>query len=124
MKSIKGCVQLSSKYTFFADILFSVINTVWEASAEVLYYYGPAKTSHKVFWLATLENLIKECLEGSYFVINIAPIVTVDTTLMNIDYKYNYWKFLGYIFLRGLEVLIQVILIYIFPTNTYYNVSI
>ena len=94
MKNIKGCVQISSKYTFFTDIWFSVVNIVQQVRAELLYYYGPAKTSHKVFCIATLEKLIKECLGGSYIVVNIAPIVPVDIPLMNIGYKQNYRKLL------------------------------
>ena len=96
-KNIKGCVQLSSKYTFFADIWLSVVNIVQQASAELLYYYGTAKTSHKVFCIAALEKLIKECLGGSYIVVNISPIVPVDIPLINIGYKHNYRKLLGFI---------------------------
>ena len=83
MKAIKGCVELSSKYTFLADICFIVSNTFWEASAEVLYYYGPAKTRQKVFSLATLEKSTKECLGGSYLVMNIDPIVPGDIPIFH-----------------------------------------
>ena len=97
MKIIKGCVQLSSKYTFFTDIWLSVVNIVQQVRAELLYYYGPAKTSHKVFCIATLEKLTKECLGGSYIFMNIATRFPVDRPLMNIGYKHNYRKLLGFI---------------------------
>ena len=38
-------------------------------------YCGLVKTSHKGFCLATLENLMKYCPVGSYFVMEVTPRV-------------------------------------------------
>ena len=50
-------------------------------------YCGPAKTSHKGFCLVTLEELIKYCPRGSYFVMKSTPIVTGEIPLMAIGYN-------------------------------------
>ena len=56
----KGCGQLTSKDTYFADSWFSSVKTAEEMAASGVNYYGPAKTSHKGFCLATLEKLMKD----------------------------------------------------------------
>ena len=58
-KAEKGCDQLSSKNTLFGNILFSEVKTAEDKNAEVIYYCGPVKIGHKVFFLATLEKLMK-----------------------------------------------------------------
>ena len=50
----KGCGQLTSNFTYFADIWFSSVETAEEMAAAGVDYYGPVKTSHKGFCLATL----------------------------------------------------------------------
>ena len=47
----KGCGQLSSNYTFFADIWFSRNKISEEANSEGVNYFGPVKTSHNGFCL-------------------------------------------------------------------------
>ena len=54
MKYTKGCGQLSSNYTFFADIWFSGLKTAEEENSEGVDYCGPVKTIHKVFFLDML----------------------------------------------------------------------
>ena len=50
----KGCAQLKSNETYFADRWFSVVKTDEEASAEEVNYCETVKTSHNGFCLATL----------------------------------------------------------------------
>ena len=50
----KGCGQLTSNYTYFADSWFSSVKTAEEMAAAGVNYCGPVKTSHKGFCLATL----------------------------------------------------------------------
>ena len=49
MRGTKGCGQLSSNDTYFADICFSGVKTAEEAIFEVVYYCRKLNTSHKVF---------------------------------------------------------------------------
>ena len=55
--------------------------------AARVYYCGPVKTSHKVFCLATLENMMKDFPGGSYLVMNITPIVNGGIPLLVIGYN-------------------------------------
>ena len=64
-------------------------------------YCGPAKTSHKVFCLYTLENLIRDWPVGSYLVMNSTPRVPGGRPLIAIGYKYNSRKVLGFIATGG-----------------------
>ena len=64
-------------------------------------FYGPVKTSHKVFCLSTLEKFMKDQSRGSYPVMKSTPRFPGGRTLMDIGYKYNYRKFLGYISTEG-----------------------
>ena len=64
-------------------------------------YYGPTKTSHKGFCLATLEKLMKDWPGGSYLVMKIIPWVPGEITLLAIGYKYNYRKVIGFIASEG-----------------------
>ena len=57
--------------------------------------------SHKDFCLATLENLMKYCPDGSYLVLKSTPMVPGDIPLMDIKYKYNYRKILVFISTEG-----------------------
>ena len=59
MKAKKGCWQISPNNTFLYDIWFIGVNTVEEANAEGVYYCGSIKMSHKGFFLAMLEKLMK-----------------------------------------------------------------
>ena len=47
--------------------------------------------------MATLKKLIEYWPVGSYLVMRIIPRVTVGITLLDIGYKYNYRKVLGFI---------------------------
>ena len=67
------------------------MQTADEAMADGVDYYGPAKTSHKVFFLFTLEKLMKIWPRGSYIVMKITTIVPGGKPLMSIVYKDN-WK--------------------------------
>ena len=51
----KGCGQLTSNDTYFADSWFSSIKIDEEVMAEGVDYCGPVKTSQKDFCLPTLE---------------------------------------------------------------------
>ena len=50
-------------------------------------YYGPVKTIHKCFCLATLEKLMKYWTRGSYFVMKSTPRFPSDISLMAIGYR-------------------------------------
>ena len=50
-------------------------------------YYGPAKTSHKGFCLATLANLMKYWPGESYLVMKSNPRVPGVRSLLTIVYK-------------------------------------
>ena len=69
----KGCGQLTSNDTYFADNWFSYVKTAEEMAAAGVDYCGPVKTSHKGFCLATLEKSIKYCPGGSYLVLKSTP---------------------------------------------------
>ena len=56
----KGCGQLTSNDTYFADSWFSSVKTDEEMAATGVNYCGPVKTNHKGFCLATLEKLMKD----------------------------------------------------------------
>ena len=60
----KGCGQLTSNNTYVDDSLFSSIKTAEEIASTGVDYCGPVKTSHKVFFLDTLEKLMKYWLGG------------------------------------------------------------
>ena len=57
-----------------------------EEMAEGVDHLGLVKTSHKGFFLATSEKLIKYCPGGSYLVMKSNPIVPGSRTLMSIGY--------------------------------------
>ena len=46
----KGCGQLTSNATYFADSYFSNVKTAEEAMVAVINYFWPVKTSHKGFF--------------------------------------------------------------------------
>ena len=50
-------------------------------------YCGPVKTSHKGYFVATLETLTKDWPGGSYLVMKITPIFPVEIPLLDIGYK-------------------------------------
>ena len=51
----KGCGQLTSNNTYFADSWFSSVKNAEEMADAGVYYCGPVKTIHKGFCLSTLE---------------------------------------------------------------------
>ena len=53
MKATKGCGQLSSNDTFFADSYNRRVKTLEEANAEGVDYCRPVKTSNKRICIAT-----------------------------------------------------------------------
>ena len=97
----KGCVQMTQNYTYFADIWLSSVKAAEEAMDAGVDYCGPAKTSHKSFYLATLETLMKDCTVGSYIVMKITPIVYGGRPIITNGYKYNSRKVLGFIATKG-----------------------
>ena len=97
----KGCVQLATNDTYFADIWFSVVKTSKEAMAEGVDYCGPEKTSHKGFCLDTLENLMKYWPVGSYLVMESTTRFPGCRQLMTIGYNYNSRKVLWFIDTEG-----------------------
>ena len=72
--STKGCGQLTSNDTYFADSWLSSVKPDEEMAAVVVDYCGTVKTSHKGFCLAMLEKLMKYWPVGSYFVMKRNPI--------------------------------------------------
>ena len=56
----KDCGQVTSNETYSSDILLSRVKTAEEVMSEGVDYCGPAKTSHNIFRLATLEKLMKD----------------------------------------------------------------
>ena len=64
----KGCGQLTSNDTYFADSWFISVKTAEEMAAAGVNYCRPAETRHKGFCLATLEKLMKDWPGGSYLV--------------------------------------------------------
>ena len=80
----KGCGQLTSNDTYFADSWFSSVKTAEEAMAAKVNYCGPVKIIHKVFCLATFEKLVKDWPGGSYLVMKSNPIFPGEITLLAI----------------------------------------
>ena len=97
----KGCGQLTSNDTYFADSWFSSVKTAEEMAAAGVNYCGPVKTSHKGFCLATLEKLMKDWPGGSYLVLKSTPRFPGESPLLAIGYKYNSRKVLGFIATEG-----------------------
>ena len=97
----KYCVQLESHDTYFSDSWFSSVKTSEEAMSAGVNYCGPEKTGHKGFCLATLENLMKYWPGGSYLVMRSTSRVTCGRKILEIRYKYNSRKFLGFIATEG-----------------------
>ena len=56
----KGCGKLTSNDTYFDDSWFSGAKIAVELMFEKVDYCVLVKTSHKGFFLATLENLTKD----------------------------------------------------------------
>ena len=80
----KGCGQLTSNDTYFADSWLSSVKKSEEAMAAGVDYCGLAKTTHKGFCLAKLEKLMKYFPGGSYLVMKITPRVTGGRPLVDI----------------------------------------
>ena len=85
--STKGCGQLTSNDTYFADRWFSSVKTSKEAMDTRVDYCGRAKTSQKGFGLSSLENLSKYWPGGSYIVMKSTPRVPGGRPLLAIGYK-------------------------------------
>ena len=83
----KGCGQLASNDTYFADIWFIFVKTAEDMAAAGVDYFGPVKTSHKGFYLTTLEKLMKDLLGRSYLVMKINPRFPGERPLLAIGYK-------------------------------------
>ena len=64
-------------------------------------YCGPVKTSHKGFCLAALEKLMKDWPGGLYLVMKSTPRFPGGRPLLDIGYKYNSRKVLGFIATKG-----------------------
>ena len=90
----KVCGQMTSNYTYFADIWFSSVKTAEEEMAAGVDYFRPVNTIHEGFCLATLKNFTKDWLGGSYLFIKITPRVPGGRPLLYIWYKYKYRKVL------------------------------
>ena len=97
----KGCGKLTSNDTYFDDIWFSSVKTSDYMAATGVDYCGLVKTSHKVFCLGTLEKLMKDWQRGSYLVMNNTPRFPGEIPILDIGYKYNSRKVLGFIATEG-----------------------
>ena len=64
-------------------------------------YCGPVKTIHEGFRLARLEKLMKYWPDGSYLVLKSTLRFPGERTLLEIGYKYNSRKVLGFIATEG-----------------------
>ena len=82
MMATKGCGQLTSNDTYFADICFSGVSKADEAMAEVVDYCKSWKTIHKRFCIATFEKSMKDWSGGSYIFLKINPRVPGSIPLM------------------------------------------
>ena len=109
----KGCDQLTSNHTYFFDNWFSGLKTAEEAMADGVDYCGMVKKIHTKFYLYILRNLMRDCPKVSYLVMKSIPRLSVNKTLLNIRYKSNYSNVLGLLLMRGMEVLNQIIPIYL-----------
>ena len=97
----RGCGQLTSNDTYFANSWFSSVKTAEEMAAAVVNYCGLVKTIHKGFCLATLEKLMKDWTVGSYLVLKSTTRFPGEIPLLAIGYKYNSRKVLGFIATEG-----------------------
>ena len=97
----KGCGQLTSINTYFADGWFSSIKTAEEMAAAGVEFCGTVKTRYKGFCLSTLEKLMNDWLGGSYLVMESTPRFPVEIPLMAIWQNYNSRKVLGFIDTEG-----------------------
>ena len=97
----KGCGQLTSNDTYFANSWFSSAKTAEEMAASGVDYCRPVKTSYKGFCLDTLEKLMKDWPGGSYLVLKSTPRFHGERPLLAIGYKYNSRKVLGFIAIEG-----------------------
>ena len=88
----KGCGQLTSNNTYFADSWFGSVKNDEEAMAAGVDYCGLVKTIHKGFCIATLEKLMKDLTGGSYLVMKSTPRVTGSRPIL---------AFLGFISSEG-----------------------
>ena len=120
----KGCGDLTSNDTYFADSWFSSVKMVEETMAAVVDYCGPTKTSHKGFCLATLNFLMKYWPGGSYHVMKSTPRVPVGIPLLSIGYKYSSKKVLGFIDTKGAGITEPGDPSLSRFSDTYYNVSV
>ena len=64
-------------------------------------YCRPVKTSNKIFYLSTLEKLMKYWPGGSYIVMKNTPRVPGGRPFLDIGYKYNYRKVPEFIATEG-----------------------
>ena len=85
----KGCGQLTSNDTYFADRWFSSVKFAEEMAAAGVDYCGPVKTSHKGFCLNRLEKLMKDWTGGSYLVMKSTPRFPGGRPLLDVGYNYN-----------------------------------
>ena len=84
INSTKGFQQFYSNGTLFEDIWFSGAKKVNGDYEQVLYYCGDIKTSHKVFFLSTLDILMKYWPGRSYLVIKSIPRAPGDKILFTL----------------------------------------
>ena len=75
MMDTKGCGNMTSNDTYVSYSWFSSVKMAKEAMATGVDYSGLAKKIHRFFCQATLENLMKYCPVGSYFVMEVTPRV-------------------------------------------------
>ena len=101
MKDTKGYSKVLSNVTFFDGICSRRVKISEEENTKGLDYYRPAKTSHKVVCLSTLEKITKEWTGGYPIIMKSSPIVTGDITLMTSIYKYRSQKAIGFISKEG-----------------------
>ena len=90
----KGFGQMTSNNTYFDDIWFTSVKTSEEMEAAGVNYCRLVKKSHKGFYLATLEKLMKYWPGGSYLVVKSTPRFPVERLLLYNCYKYNSRKFI------------------------------
>ena len=92
----KGCVQLTSNDTYFADSWFSSVKTmrIWQLQESII--AGRWRRATR-FFLDTLDKLTKDWPGGSYLVLKSTPRFLGEIPLLAIGYKYSSRKVLGFI---------------------------
>ena len=105
MEDMKGLGQRAFKGStsdFFLFDSFFLSNKAAETAAYIgVDLMGMVKTNTKGFFKATIEGSMKDWPGGSYIVLRSKPMVTGETPLLAISYKYNSGKVISFVATAG-----------------------